>query len=169
MYRGRPLWNCPWNRAIQLGLGKGLIGIVGSMSQFRWNHRSRVTRADMYSHTIVCFPYQIYSGQLRVIRILIFRGAVSHRARILCLPLACPATINVMSRHRKANARDSFCTLDIAGVRSNTVCRKQLLKNILQARQAARVQFPIYPNINIYGVRVSVSYTHLTLPTTPYV
>ena len=33
MYVCRPSWNCPWNRAIQLGLGEGPIRIVGPMSQ----------------------------------------------------------------------------------------------------------------------------------------
>ena len=81
MYRGRSLWNYPWNWAIQLGLGEGPIGIMGPMSQPRGYHWSRVTHADMYSHTIMWFPYQLYSRQLRVTCILIFRGAVSHRAR----------------------------------------------------------------------------------------
>ena len=34
---------------------------------------------------------------------------------------------------------------------TNTEWRKQLLKNIQQARQAGRVQLPIYPNIKICG------------------
>ena len=79
MYRGRPSWSCPWNRAIQLGLGEGPIGIVGPMSQPRGYHWFRVMHADMHSHSIVCFQYQLYSRQLRVTRILVCRGAVSHR------------------------------------------------------------------------------------------
>ena len=35
MYRGRPLWRCPWNRAFQLGQGEGPIGLVGPISQPR--------------------------------------------------------------------------------------------------------------------------------------
>ena len=35
MYRGRPLWRCPWDRAFQLGLGEGPIGLVGPISQPR--------------------------------------------------------------------------------------------------------------------------------------
>ena len=33
MYGGRPLWNCQWERGIQLGQGEGPIGIVGPMSK----------------------------------------------------------------------------------------------------------------------------------------
>ena len=33
MYRGCPSWNCPLLRAVQLGQGEGLIGIVGPISQ----------------------------------------------------------------------------------------------------------------------------------------
>ena len=44
---------------------------------------SRVTHAaDMYLHTTVCFPYQLYFRQLRVTCILMNRGAVSHRAQL---------------------------------------------------------------------------------------
>ena len=35
MYKGRPLWRCPWDRAFQLGQGEGPIGIVGPISQPR--------------------------------------------------------------------------------------------------------------------------------------
>ena len=35
MYRGSPLWRCPWDRAFQLGQGEGPIGVVGSISQPR--------------------------------------------------------------------------------------------------------------------------------------
>ena len=52
-----------------------------------------------------------------------------------------PTTVNVMPHQRKANAGDSFCPLAIAGVRTNTEWRKQLLKNIQQPRQAGRVSF----------------------------
>ena len=38
----------------------------------------------------------------------------------------------------------------LAGLHTNTEWRKELFRNIQQARQAGRVQFPIYPNINIY-------------------
>ena len=34
MYRG-PLWNCPWNQAVQLGLGEGPMDKIGPMSQTR--------------------------------------------------------------------------------------------------------------------------------------
>ena len=33
MYRGCPLWNCPWDRAFQLDLGDGPINKVSPMSQ----------------------------------------------------------------------------------------------------------------------------------------
>ena len=33
MYRGRPSWRCPWERAFQLGQGEGPIGLVGPISQ----------------------------------------------------------------------------------------------------------------------------------------
>ena len=82
MYRGRPSWNCPWEGAIQLSQEEGPIGIMGPMSRPLGYHWSHVTHACMYSHTIVCFPYQLYSRQLRVTCILIYRGAVSHRARV---------------------------------------------------------------------------------------
>ena len=51
MYRGRPSWGCPWDRAFQLGLGEGPIGIVGPMSQPRGTN-------DTASHTLVhtCTP-----------------------------------------------------------------------------------------------------------------
>ena len=39
----------------------------------------------------------------------------------------------------------------MTGVQANTELRKQLLKNFQQARQAGRVQFPIYTNIKICG------------------
>ena len=32
MYRGRPSWRCPWDRAFQLGQGEGPIGLVGPIS-----------------------------------------------------------------------------------------------------------------------------------------
>ena len=35
MYRGRPSWRCPWDRAFQLGQGEGPIGLVGPISQPR--------------------------------------------------------------------------------------------------------------------------------------
>ena len=35
MFRGCPLWNCPWKGAIQLGQGEGPIGLVGPLSQPR--------------------------------------------------------------------------------------------------------------------------------------
>ena len=35
MYRGSPLWRCPRDRAFQLGLGEGPIGLVGPISQPR--------------------------------------------------------------------------------------------------------------------------------------
>ena len=35
MYRGRPSWICPWDRAFQLGQGEGPIRIVGPISQPR--------------------------------------------------------------------------------------------------------------------------------------
>ena len=75
----------PMEEAIQLGQVKGPIGIVGPISQPRGYQWSRVTHAGMYSHTIVCFPYQLYSRQLRVTCILIYIGAVSHRARSVAL------------------------------------------------------------------------------------
>ena len=69
--------------------------------------------------------------------------------RILCSPFSRPATVNVTTHDRKANARDKFCPRAVAGVRTYTERRKQLFKNIQQARQTCRVQFPIYPNIKI--------------------
>ena len=35
MYRGCPLWRCPWDRAFQLGQGEGPIGFVGPIFQAR--------------------------------------------------------------------------------------------------------------------------------------
>ena len=63
----------------------------GSWVQYpqpRGHHWSRVMHADMLSHTIVCFPYQLYSRRLRVTCILTYRGAVSHRARNALLYLS---------------------------------------------------------------------------------
>ena len=66
MYRIRPSWKCPWNRAIQLGLGEGPIGIVGPIFKPRGT-------IDTASHTLdhtralnVHFLNQLYSRQLRV-------------------------------------------------------------------------------------------------------
>ena len=44
---------------IQLGQRERPIKIVGPISQPRRNHWSCVTHADIYSHTDVCFLYQL--------------------------------------------------------------------------------------------------------------
>ena len=48
MYRGCPSWRCPWNRAFQMGLGEGPIGIVGPVSQPRG---SNDTASSTMTHT----------------------------------------------------------------------------------------------------------------------
>ena len=73
VYRGCPLW-IAHGRGVQLGLGRG-PSKVGPMSQPRGMH------TDSYSRTTLPFMCQLYSRQLRVTCILIYRGAVSHRAR----------------------------------------------------------------------------------------
>ena len=70
MYRGRPLWNCPWNWAIQLGQGEGPIELVGPIFQPRGYHWSRVMHAGSSLHTEYAFCGQLYFGQLRVTRFL---------------------------------------------------------------------------------------------------
>ena len=57
MYRGCPSWNCPWNWAVQLGLGEGPINKVDPMSQ---PHSTIDTMLRMLAHTCT-----LYSGQLR--------------------------------------------------------------------------------------------------------
>ena len=47
-YRGCPLWNCQLLQAVQLGLGEGLIGIVGPMSQ---PHSTVCTTSLTLDHT----------------------------------------------------------------------------------------------------------------------
>ena len=80
IYRGRPWWRCPWDRAFQLGLGEGPIGIVDPISQPR-------DTIDTASSTLICthahrrFPNQLYSRQLRETCFLIYKGAESHRGR----------------------------------------------------------------------------------------
>ena len=41
-----PLWKCPWNRAVQLGLGERPINKVGPISQSR-------SIIDTASHTLI--------------------------------------------------------------------------------------------------------------------
>ena len=59
MYRGRPLWRCPWDWAFQLGQGERPIELVGLISQ---PHGT----AGSYLRTIVRFLSQLYFRQLRV-------------------------------------------------------------------------------------------------------
>ena len=80
MYRGRPSWSCPWNRAIQLGQGEGPIGIVGPMS----NHTAPSVQCHLrwFILTQVCvfwINFTLGSYQ-RVICFLMCRGAESHQA-----------------------------------------------------------------------------------------
>ena len=74
--------------------------------------------------------------------------------RILRSPFSCPVIVIVMPRHRKGSCPRQFLPcLAIAGARTNTEVREQLLKNIQQPRQAdGPGQFPIYSNIKICGV-----------------
>ena len=78
MYRGRPLWRCPWDRAFQLGQRKGPIMIVGPMTQ----PRGIIDTASLtlyHTHAFnMRFLKQLYSRQLRVASTLIFfvKGAL---------------------------------------------------------------------------------------------
>ena len=66
MYRDCPSWKCPWKRAVQLGQGEGLIGIVGPMSQPRGTIDTG-SLALNHTHAFnMRFLRQFYSGQLRV-------------------------------------------------------------------------------------------------------
>ena len=61
IYRGRPLWGCPWDRAFQLGQEEGAIGTVGPISQ----------------------PQRVFSEPtLTWATNLMNREVVSHRARL---------------------------------------------------------------------------------------
>ena len=74
MYRGRPSWNCPWNRAIQLGLGEGLVGIVGPISQPRGTIDT-ASRTLVHTRALnVRFLNQLYSRQLRVSCVLMWEA-----------------------------------------------------------------------------------------------
>ena len=90
MYRGLPSWiangkGCPAGPGGEAHQKRVQCAYV---SQPRWYHRSRVTHAGSYlrTHTVVRFLCQLYSRQLRVACTLIYRGAVSHRARNFTLP-----------------------------------------------------------------------------------
>ena len=67
-------------RGVQLGLGEGPIKSGSNVPTPRY-HQYRVTHAGSYSRTHVRFLNQLYSRQLRVSCFLMFRGAVTHRAR----------------------------------------------------------------------------------------
>ena len=65
MYRGRPSWRCPWDRAFQLGQGEGPIGIVGPISQPR-NIIDTMSHTLQLTNTLLCvFRGNFYSRQLR--------------------------------------------------------------------------------------------------------
>ena len=64
MYRGRPLWRCPWDWAFQLGQGEGPIGLVGPISQPRGTIG---THAGSYLRTNVRFLSKLYFRQLSVL------------------------------------------------------------------------------------------------------
>ena len=66
MYRGRPSWRCPWDRAFQLGQGEGPIGIVGPISQPRGAIDTASLMLDHIYTLNVRFLIQLYSRQLRV-------------------------------------------------------------------------------------------------------
>ena len=73
---------------IQLGLGEGPIKKVGSMSQPR-GAIDTVSCTLTHTHAMMCFLGQLYSRQLRVSRVLIYRGAVTRRARSLLKMSSC--------------------------------------------------------------------------------
>ena len=65
MYGGRPLWNCQWERGIQLGQGEGPIGIVGPMSK-PYGTIDTASRKLIPTNALGRFPNQLYSRQQRV-------------------------------------------------------------------------------------------------------
>ena len=82
MYRGCPSWNCPWNRAIQLGLGEGPIRIVGPISQPRSIIYTASRTLDHTRALYVRFLNQLYSRQLpKDVLHPHVGGTVTHRAR----------------------------------------------------------------------------------------
>ena len=58
MYRGRPSWRCPWDRAFQLGQGEGPIGLVGPISQPRGTNDT-ASLTGSYLRTCVRFLSQL--------------------------------------------------------------------------------------------------------------
>ena len=80
MYKGCPSWNCPWDRASNWAWGRG-PSKVGPMSQPRGTIDTP-SRMLIHTNTHVHFLNQLYSRQLRVTCILMYRGAKSHRARM---------------------------------------------------------------------------------------
>ena len=53
MYRGRPSWRCPWDRAFQLGQGEGPIGFVGPIPQPRGTIDTASLTLD-HTNALVC-------------------------------------------------------------------------------------------------------------------
>ena len=74
MYRGSPLWRCPWDRAFQLGQGEGPIGFVGPISQPRGTTDSASLTLE-HTSTLCAFSKDVLY--------LYVGGTVTHRAQIL--------------------------------------------------------------------------------------
>ena len=70
--------------------------------------------------------------------------------RVLCSPFSCPSQSLLCPTTGRLLLKETVSAW-LAGARTNTEWRKQLLKNIQQYWQAGRVQFPIYSNIKICG------------------
>ena len=79
MYRRRPSWRCPWDRAFYLDQGEGPIVLMGPISQPAVPlipHHSRwiVLTLDRTHAFNMRFLSQLYFRQLRVSRILFFQS-----------------------------------------------------------------------------------------------
>ena len=66
MYRGCHLWNCPRDRAFQLGLGEGPINKLGPMTK-PLGTIDTASCTLIRTHACIHFLSQLYSRQLRVI------------------------------------------------------------------------------------------------------
>ena len=53
MYRGRPSWRCPWDRAFQLGQGEGPIGLVHPISQPRGTNGTASLTLN-HTYALIC-------------------------------------------------------------------------------------------------------------------
>ena len=141
-------------KTVQLSDIKHLSGFVHMFSLSSFDNLPLKSRRVMFCETGLVRSRYIWqvtgrrnAWTLRCVCLFVYSTDLYYTTdRILCSPFSCPSQLLLCPTTGRL-PEDSFCPLAMAGVCINTDWRKLLLKNIQQARQACRVQFPIYLSI----------------------